>query len=122
MSGSEDIGEELLSACRTTIGDELRSLTYFTPDDYEHLYLRDDLERSEESHRFVENERMGFTSHETYEWSELGEYHYTIRIFDEGYVVRVIVGDRGAYATTDALTMERFDEAAEAMREILASH
>lgn len=116
---SEETGEELLRACRATLGDELRSLTYFSREEFDHLYIRNDLERSEDASTFVENEQMGFSSQRTYDWSELGEYEYTLRVFSEGYVVRVIVGDQGAYATVDALTMERYDETADAMREIL---
>ena len=122
MTGSisEDVADQLLRACRTVIGDELRSLTHFTPDDYTHVYLRQDLQRGQDPMAFVETERLGFTSQQTYEWSELGEYRYTIRAFENGYIVRVIVGDHGAYVTTDPLTMDRFDEVAEAVRSILA--
>ena len=115
----EDAADQLLRACRTAIGDELRSLTHFTPDDYSHIYLRSDLERGKDPISFVETERLGFTSQQTYEWSELGAYRYTIRAFEHGYIVRVIVGDHGAYATTDPLTMDRFDEVAEAIQSIL---
>ena len=113
---SEEIAEELVRACRTTTGDELRSVTYFSRTDSAHLYLRDDLERGEDPVGFVETERLGFQSQTTYEWSELGEYRYTIRVFENGYIVRVIAGDHGVYVTTDQLTMDRFDELAEAVR------
>lgn len=115
-----DVADQLLRACRSAIGDELRSLTHFTPDGYTHIYLRQDLKRGQDPMAFVETERLGFTSQRTYEWSELGEYRYTIRAFENGYIVRVIVGDHGAYATTDPLTMDRFDEVAEAIKRILA--
>lgn len=117
---SDEVADQLLRACRTVIGDELRSLTYFTPSDHEHIYLREDLERADDSVGYVETERRGFETQRTYDWSELGEYRYTIRAFENGYIVRVLMGKRGAYVTTDALTMERFDEVAEAVREILA--
>lgn len=122
MTGSisEGDADQLLRACRTAIGDELRSLTHFTSDDYTHIYLRQDLQRGQDPMAFVETERLGFTSQQTYEWSELGEYRYTIRAFENGYIVRVIVGDHGAYVTTDPLTMDRFDEVAEAVKRILA--
>ena len=119
---SDELVEELRSVCRTVIGDELRSVTYFTPDSYDHLYLREDLERGENKLAFVENERLGFTSQRAYAWSELGDYRYTIRAFDNGYLVRVIRGDQGAYVTTDALTMDRFEELAEAVGEVLTEH
>lgn len=119
---SDEVADQLLSACRTAVGDELRSLTYFTRDDYRHIYLREDLERGPDPLAFVETERMGFASQDTYEWSELGEYKFTVRAFENGYVVRVIGDDSGAYATTDSLTMDLFWEVAEAMQQILEEY
>ena len=119
---SDELADELVSVCRTTVGDELRSITYFTPDSYDHIYLREDLERGENTEEFVENERMGFKSQRTYEWSELGDVEYTIRVMENGYLVRVITGEQGAYVTTDALTMNRFDELAEGVGEVLREH
>jgi hypothetical protein len=119
MTLSDETIDELLSACRTTVGDELRSITYFTPDEYDHLYLRDDLERGDDPEAFVENERQGFTSQRTYEWSELGDYEYTIRVFTEGHLVRVITGEEGVYVTTGDLTMDRCGELVEAIQSIL---
>ncbi|MFC6764638.1 DUF7522 family protein [Natrinema soli] len=116
---TDDETEQLLRICRTAIGDELRSVTYFTPNEYQHLYLRDDLERGTDPRSFVENERGGFSSQRTYEWSELGDYRYTMRAFDNGYLVRVIVGTHGAYVTTDSVTMDRFTEVAEAISGVL---
>ena len=118
----DELAEELVSVCRTTIGDELRSITYFTPEWYDHVYLRDDLERGENTEAFVTTERAGFESPPTTEWSELGDYEYTIRVLENGYLVRVLSGDRGAYVTTDALTMNRFDELAEGVGEVLRGH
>ncbi|GAA0196300.1 hypothetical protein ACFFQF_31460 [Haladaptatus pallidirubidus] len=111
--------DQLLRTCRTVIGDELRSVTYFSPNDYQHLYLREDLERGTHPHSFVENERGGFSSQRTYEWSELGDYRYTMRTFDNGYLVRVIVGTHGTYVTTDSITMDRFNDVAEAVSSVL---
>ena len=119
---SDELAEELESVCRTTVGDELRSITYFTPDSYDHVYLREDLERGENKLSFVETERTGFASQRTYAWSELGDYDYTIRVFENGYLVRVISGRHGAYVTTDALTMNRFDELATAVGKVLDEH
>ena len=119
---SDELADELVSVCRTTIGDELRSITYFTPDRHDHVYLREDLGRGEDKQTFVETERMGFTSQRTYAWSELGDYDYTIRVFENGYLVRVISGEQGVYVTTDALTMNGFDELAEAVGEVLRAH
>lgn len=119
MTLSDEKTDELLSACRTTVGDELRSITYFTPDEYDHLYLREDLERGNDPEAFVENERQGFSSQRTYEWSELGDYEYTIRVFEMGHLVRVITDEEGIYVTTGDLTMDRFGELVEAIQTIL---
>ena len=116
---AEEYEERLLRACRAALGDELRSLTYFTPDASEHIYLREDLERGEDPLAYVMNEQHGFEEQQTYEWSELGDYRFTVRAFANGHIVRVIVGDHGAYATTDATEMSRFAELAESMGAIL---
>ena len=48
-------GDELLSAARTATGDELRSLTYFTEEAVEQLYLRSDLSRTADLVGFAES-------------------------------------------------------------------
>ncbi|MFA9427314.1 hypothetical protein [Natronorubrum sp. A-ect3] len=115
----EELASELVSVCRTAIGDELRSITYFTADDYEQLYLRDDLKQDADLDRFVANERLGFTSQQTYGGSELGDYGFTIRVFEHGYVTRVIAGERGVFVTTDPLNMNGFHEVETAVRSVL---
>ena len=115
----EELASELVSVCRTAIGDDIRSITYFTADDYEQLYLRDDLDRDAELDRFVENERLGFTSQITYGDSELGDYEFTIRVFEWGYVTRVVAGERGVFVTTDPLNVNEFHEVATAVRSVL---
>ncbi|WP_265109921.1 DUF7522 family protein [Halosolutus halophilus] len=119
-SSTDDLETELESVCRTAIGDGLRSITYFTADDYDQLYLRTDLERDADIERFVANERLGFTSQQTYGDSELGEYEFTIRVFEQGYVTRIIVGEHGVYVTADPLNMNEFHEVATAVRTVLA--
>jgi len=119
-----DVATELKSACRTAVGDQLRSIIYFDEDGYEHLYLREDLEPDEEEtvSGFVENERLGFRSQAVYDESALGEYQFTMRAFERGYLTRVIEGDHGAFVTTDELQMDHFDELASAVRGVLAGH
>ena len=118
-SSDSRLDEELLSACRTMVGDELRSLTYFTAADHRLLYLRDDLSHDESIEPIARNERMGFASQGIFEDPELGDYQATVRIFTDGYLTRVIVGDHGAFITTDEMKTERFTEMAEAVEEIL---
>ena len=113
--------EELLSAARTGTGDELRSLTYLTEDDVEQLYLRSDLSRTADLVGFAESERHGFHAQSLYSDSELGEYFFTVRVFENGYLTRVIANDHGVWVTTDSVEMDRFEELASALAAILRS-
>ena len=122
MSTSELTSEQamrLVRAARTTVGDELRSLTHFTEDTVEQLYLRDDLDRTADLIGFAENERQGFHSKSLYRGTQLGTYRFTIRVFDNGYLTRVIAGDRGVWVTTDPMKIDRFEELASAMGSVL---
>jgi hypothetical protein len=112
--------EQLISACRTAVGDELRSVTHFTEDDVEQLYLRSDLDRTADLVGFAELERAGFRAEELYRGTQLGEYRATVRMFEHGYLTRVIVGDAGVWVTTDGMSMDRFEELASAVRAVLA--
>lgn len=116
---SEEQAEELVSAARTAIGDELRSAVYFTADECEQVYLREGLEREADVERFVDNERLGFSSQQTYGHTELGDYQFTIRAFDHGYLTRVVAGDHGVFVTTDGMSIDRFEEVATALRGVL---
>ena len=116
---TEELETELRSAARTVVGDELRSLTYFTEGTVEQLYLRNDLEADADLVGFADTERLGFRSQMDYAGTELGEYQFTIRVFEHGYLTRVIVGDRGVFVTTDELARDRFEELAAAMRGVL---
>lgn len=116
---AEDRAAELVSACRTTVGDEVRSITYFTPDDYVQLYLRSDLESDADLAGFVDHESFGFNAHTAYQGSELGEYQYTIRVFEHGFLIRVTTRREGVFLTTDWLTLRDFDELAAAVGRLL---
>lgn len=111
--------EQLVSACRTAVGDSLRSIVYFTPDEYEQVYLRSDLDADADLSRWVEHEAAGFRAQLAYDGSELGEYHYTLRVFDNGFVTRVVEGDRGVFITTDGITVMRSKEVTRAIRSVL---
>ncbi|MFC4989918.1 MULTISPECIES: DUF7522 family protein [Saliphagus] len=121
--GDDDTGatleEELIGACRTTVGDELRSITRFTEEEVDQLYLRDDLERSADLVGFAEHERYGFQSQSLYEGTQLGDYRATIRMFEHGYLTRVVVEGVGVWVTTDTLSVERFEELASALGSVL---
>ncbi|NEU56154.1 hypothetical protein [Halorussus sp. MSC15.2] len=119
-SSANDIPEQLKSACRTAIGDELRSITYFTEDGEEQLYLREDLDPGADLVGFADNERLGFRTQAVYQDTELGGYRFNIRVFERGYLTRVIVGDHGAFVTTDEMEMDLFKELASAVESVLA--
>lgn len=114
-----DLSEELLSVCRAAVGDELRSVTYFTDDDVDQIYLRSDLDRTADLVGFAELERVGFRADELYRNTQLGEYRATIRMFEHGYLTRVIADGRGVWVTTDSMSLDRFEELASALKSVL---
>ncbi|RQG91384.1 hypothetical protein EA462_05270 [Natrarchaeobius halalkaliphilus] len=117
---TDEATEQIETTCRTAIGDSLRSVTYFTRDDYEQVYLREDLERDADLSTFIGHEWRGFKTAQTaYENSELGEYNYTIRVFDNGFLIRVTNDSEGVFATTDGLTVKDFEEVATALSSFL---
>jgi len=118
----QTLADELLSVCRTAVGDELRSVTYFTDDDVEQLYLRSDLDQTADLVGFAEHERLGFHSQSAYRNTQLGEYGATIRMFENGYLSRVIRGGHGVWVTTDDMSMERFEELTSALESVLEDH
>jgi hypothetical protein len=118
---SEDTKTQLVSTSRTVVGDEIRSVTYFTPDEFEQLYLRKDLEAEADLAGFADTERLGFRSQTDYADSELGDYQFNIRVFEHGYLTRVIEGDHGLFVTTDPLSRDRFEELAAAISAELAA-
>lgn len=115
----DELAERLERACRATVGDSLRSITYFAPDAYAQVYLRSDLTADADLAAFAEYEAGGFRARNAYRGSELGEYRYTVRAFDNGYVTRVVEGDRGVFVTTDGMTMRTAEEVAEALKDVL---
>ena len=115
-----EMSAHLVTTCRGTIGDSLRSVTYFTRDDYERLYLRDDLEWDADLSTFVGHEWREFKlTQDSYVESELGSYRYTIRVFENGFLVRVASERDGVLVTTDGLTLKDFEELATAVRSVL---
>jgi hypothetical protein len=118
-SDTDELKQQLVSVCRTAIGDDLRSIVYFTRDEYDQIYLRSDLDQDADIERFVENERLGFMSQKAYGESELGDYQFTIRVFEWGYVTRAIIGDHGVFVTTDPLNMREFEEVETSVRTVL---
>lgn len=117
---TEEAAEQIVTTCRTAIGDSLRSVTFFTRDDYEQLYLREDLDQDADLSTFIGHEWHGFkTARTAFEGSELGEYNYTIRVFDNGFLIRVTSESEGVFVTTDGLTIKDFEEVATAVDSFL---
>ncbi|MFB6082100.1 MAG: hypothetical protein ABEJ67_04680 [Halanaeroarchaeum sp.] len=117
----ESARDQLVATCRTAVGDSLRSVTYFTRTEFEQLYLRDDLARDADLSTFVGHEWRAYqTTHDVYGDSELGAYEYTIRSFENGFLLRVTAENEGVYLTTDGLTIQQFDKVATAIRKTLA--
>ena len=117
---ADEAAERIVTTARTAVGDSCRSVTYFTRDDYEQLYLRGDLERDADMTSFIGHEWREFkTTQEAYRGSELGEYRYTIRVFDNGYLIRITNDREGVFVTTDGLTIRDFNELATALGEVM---
>lgn len=116
------LADELLSVCRTVIGDELRSITYFTVDEVEQVYLRSDLDSTADLVGFAEIERHGFEAGEKYRKTELGDYEATIRMFENGYLTRVVAEETGVWVTTDSMDMDRFEELSAALEPVLREY
>ncbi|WP_276252545.1 DUF7522 family protein [Halomontanus rarus] len=117
---SAETADQIETTCRTAIGDSLRSIMYFTRDDFEQLYLREDLERDADLSTFIGHEWRGFKTTQTaYKGSELGDYQYTIRVFENGFLIRVTSEREGIFVTTDGLTMKDFEEVATAISTVL---
>ena len=117
---SEDFAEDIVTTARTATGDSLRSVTYFTRSDYDQIYLRDDLERDADLSTFVGHEWRGYReTQNAYENSELGQYRFTVRAFKNGYLLRVAADRRGVLITTDGLSMQSYEEIAEALDRLL---
>ena len=117
---SEELAEHIVTTARTATGDSLRSVTYFTRSDFDQLYLRDDLERDADLNTFVGHQWRGYReTQNAYQNSELGGYRFTVRAFENGYLLRVAADRRGVLITTDGLSMQSYEEVAEALSRML---
>lgn len=115
-----DGADQLISTARTAIGDSLRSITFFTRDDFQQVYLRDDLEKDADLDSFIGHEWHDFgTTQNAYRSSELGDYEYTLRSFENGYLLRITTDRRGIFVTTDWVTLRDFEEVATALKDLL---
>ena len=117
---TESITDQVVTAARTATGDRLRSVTYFTRTDYDQLYLREDLEHDADVMSFIGHEWHDFkNTRDAYRSSELGAYRHTIRVFENGYLLRITTDRDGVFVTTDGLTMSDFEAVAAAIVSVL---
>jgi len=117
---SDQLADRIVTTARTATGDSLRSVTYFTRSDFDQLYLRDDLERDADLNTFVGHEWRGYRETENaYQSSELGQHNFTVRAFENGYLLRIAADRRGVLITTDGLSMQSYEEIAEALQRML---
>ncbi|WP_276250949.1 DUF7522 family protein [Haloarcula rara] len=74
----------------------------------------------------VEYERVGFAeapvrtalaAPQTRE--SIGPYDFTVRVHDDGFVVRFLDGENGVILTTDGMDVEAFDDAGVAITTLL---
>lgn len=128
---SESLNDGIVSAVRTSLGDSLRSVVYFTPSGFDVLYTRQDLYESAETARaaksqLVEFERTGFAERPvrtaiatTGDGPDIGDYHFTVRFHEYGFVVRILRGDGGVLFTADSMDVRAFEDAASAISGLL---
>lgn len=117
----DEAAERLVSTCRTTVGDNARSVAYFSRTDHEQLYLRDGLERDADLMAFIGTERQDFAmASDGYSATELGEYRYTMRVFENGYAIRIDGGDKGVLVTSDGMELRDFNHLASAVSATLS--
>lgn len=129
---SDEMAETILSATRTSLGDTLRSVVYFTPSSFDLLYVRQDLYSSDEAARerkaqLVQLEQVGFAERPARteithrdDGPDIGPYNFTVRFHEHGFVVRVLEGDAGVLFTTDSMDVSSFREAVSAIRGVLS--
>ena len=125
------VADSVVSTARTSIGDTLRSVIYFTPSAMDLLYVRRDLYDSsqravEAKSRLVEFERVGFAEAPVRTAlsppanpDSIGSYEFTVRVHDEGFVVRILAADDGVILTTDDMDVDAFDDTAVAITKFL---
>lgn len=118
---SDQLAEEIVTAARTATSDTLRSVTYFTRANFQQLYLREGLERDADLDEFVGHEWRGYKdTQNAYQNTELGAYEFTVRVFENGYLLRIASDREGVILTTDGLSMREYEEVAEAIERLLA--
>jgi hypothetical protein len=128
---NSDRADSLVSATRTSLGDSLRSVVYFTPSAFDVLYVRQDVYASDDVAREVKSqlvslEQVGFAERPVRTTianrdigSDIGPYNFSVRFHENGFVVRVLQDDVGVLFTADSMDVSAFEEAISAIRGVL---
>ena len=117
---SDGRADRIVEPCLEQAGDRLRSVTYFTGTDYEQLYLRDDLTQDADLTTFIGLEwRESDITENAYHGTELGEHVYTLRRFENGYLLRVASEHHGVFVTLDGLELADFDDLASVLDDVV---
>lgn len=108
---SDRCGTALERACRSAVGDRLRTVTLREEGEVRTVYRRTDLSRDADA-----------TVHEQLDGEDVvvADGGRTVGEFDQGYVAHVRVGESAVVVTTDGLRMDRENELSTAVRSILA--
>ncbi|MFC7045986.1 hypothetical protein ACFQH6_11680 [Halobacteriaceae archaeon GCM10025711] len=91
-----DAQAALVSTLRTFGADDLRDVWVFDRTGERALFLRDDVAAKLADvavEPFIDNERYGFITRDTYDRLYYASYHFTVRGFDEFEQVRTFVVD-----------------------------
>lgn len=101
----------LAHACRSAIGDRLRTVSVCSDGNTQTVYRRGDLSHGADTavHEEVTADDV-----------VLADGGRTVDEFDQGYVTHVRVGETGVVVTTDGLKMDRQTEISAAVRGILS--
>lgn len=78
--------DRLVAVLRDADGDSLRDAWLFDEQGYEPVYVRSDVRAQiadVDVERYIDNERYGYITRDTYESLHYTDYEYTVRGFDE---------------------------------------
>ncbi|MGB9965786.1 hypothetical protein [Halobacterium sp. CBA1126] len=98
-SGLDDGKAALVDALRDALGENLRDVWVLDQQTQQPLYLREDVaDRIEDVdvERYLDNERYGFVTRQTYNRLHYSEFRYTHRGFDTWELFRTFVADDDA--------------------------
>ncbi len=94
----DEVKSGLVAVAQEFGGDALRDVWVFDQDELEPLYLREDVAKRIEDidvEVYLDNERMGYVTRDTYEALTYAEYEYTVRGLSEFVQFRTFVPGAG---------------------------